>query len=56
MKPFVEQAQFYVGYHQKPITRYTHFAGIPLIIFSLMIFSVFSIWLFLEYLIRTLLE
>ena len=38
MKPFIEQAQFYVGYHQKPITRYTHFAGIPLIIFSLMIF------------------
>ncbi|WED42902.1 DUF962 domain-containing protein [Legionella cardiaca] len=38
MKSFVEQAQFYAKYHQKPITLYTHLAGVPLIIFSLMIF------------------
>ncbi|TAL64766.1 MAG: DUF962 domain-containing protein [Legionella sp.] len=38
MKSFVEQAQFYAGYHQNPITRYTHLAGVPLIILSLMIF------------------
>lgn len=38
MKSFIEQAQFYAGYHQNPITRYTHMAGVPLIILSLMIF------------------
>ena len=38
MKSFIEQAQFYATYHQKPITRYTHLIGVPLIIFSLMIF------------------
>ncbi|MDI1351657.1 MAG: DUF962 domain-containing protein [bacterium] len=38
MKPFIEQAQFYAAYHQNPLTRYTHFAGVPLIILSLMIF------------------
>lgn len=37
MKPFIEQAQFYAAFHQNKITRYTHFAGVPLIIFSLMI-------------------
>lgn len=38
MKSFIEQAQFYSKYHQKPITLYTHLAGVPLIIFSLMVF------------------
>ncbi|KTD18804.1 transmembrane protein [Legionella lansingensis] len=38
MKSFIEQAKFYAEYHQKPITFYTHLVGIPLIIFSLMIF------------------
>ncbi|CEK09150.1 Mpo1 family 2-hydroxy fatty acid dioxygenase [Legionella hackeliae] len=38
MKSFIEQAQFYAEYHQKPITLYTHLVGVPLIIFSLMIF------------------
>ena len=38
MKSFVEQAQLYAGYHQNIMTRYTHFAGVPIIIFSLMIF------------------
>ncbi len=38
MKSFIEQAQFYSEYHQKPVTFYTHLIGIPLIIFSLMIF------------------
>lgn len=37
MDSFVKQAQVYASYHQKPLTRYTHFAGVPLIIFSLMI-------------------
>ncbi|WP_419418634.1 DUF962 domain-containing protein [Legionella sp. D16C41] len=38
MKSFVEQAQFYAKYHQEPVTFYTHLIGVPLIIFSLMIF------------------
>lgn len=37
MKSFIEQAQFYAAYHQKPITRYTHLVGVPLIVFSLMV-------------------
>ncbi|WP_298626484.1 DUF962 domain-containing protein [uncultured Legionella sp.] len=37
MKSFIEQAQFYAEYHQNPMTRYTHMAGVPLIILSLMI-------------------
>lgn len=55
---FVEQAKQYASYHTKPMTRYTHYVGIPLIIFSSLIFlgffkfvltGVFSIdfgWLF----------
>jgi uncharacterized membrane protein YGL010W len=38
MKSFIEQAQFYAAYHQNIKTRYTHMAGVPLIILSLMIF------------------
>ncbi len=37
MKSFIEQAQFYATYHQNIMTRYTHMAGVPLIILSLMI-------------------
>ncbi|MFT4058188.1 MAG: DUF962 domain-containing protein [Legionella sp.] len=37
MKPFIEQAQIYASYHKKQITRYIHFAGVPLIVLSLMI-------------------
>ena len=37
MKPFIEQAQTYAAYHQKPVTRYTHLLGVPLILFSFMI-------------------
>lgn len=37
MKSFIEQAQFYATYHKKMVTRYTHFAGVPLIILSFMI-------------------
>lgn len=37
MKSFVEQAQFYAEYHQNAMTRYTHMAGVPLIILSMMI-------------------
>lgn len=38
MNTFIKQAQLYATYHQKPLTRYTHFVGVPLIIFSTMIF------------------
>lgn len=38
MKSFVELAQFYSTYHQKIMTRYTHFVGVPLVILSIMIF------------------
>ncbi|KTD42382.1 DUF962 domain-containing protein [Legionella quateirensis] len=37
MKSFVEQAHFYAEYHQNAMTRYTHMAGVPLIILSIMI-------------------
>ncbi len=37
MKSFIEQAQFYATYHQNMKTRYTHMAGVPLIILSVMI-------------------
>lgn len=37
MKSFIEQAQMYAGYHQNIRTRYTHLAGVPLIILSVMI-------------------
>lgn len=37
MKSFIEQAQFYASYHQNPTTRYSHMAGVPLVVFSLMI-------------------
>ncbi|KTD76513.1 DUF962 domain-containing protein [Legionella waltersii] len=37
MKPFIAQAQLYASFHQNPVTRYTHFAGVPLIILSIMI-------------------
>ncbi|CAM3043860.1 transmembrane protein [Legionella steigerwaltii] len=37
MKPFIEQAQFYAAYHQNVQTRYTHMAGVPIIILSVMI-------------------
>lgn len=41
MKTFLEQARFYAQYHQKPITWYTHLAGVPLLLFSAMIFTGF---------------
>lgn len=37
MKNFIEQARFYAAYHQKSISRYTHYASIPLILFSSMV-------------------
>lgn len=37
MKSFLEQARFYAQYHQSKATLYTHLAGIPLILFSLMV-------------------
>lgn len=37
MQSFTEQARFYAQCHQKPITLYTHFVGIPLIIFAVMV-------------------
>jgi uncharacterized membrane protein YGL010W len=35
---FIEQAKWYAAYHQQPITKLTHFIGVPLITFSLMLF------------------
>lgn len=37
MKSFIEQAQLYAHYHQKPLTRYSHMIAVPLLLFSLMI-------------------
>jgi uncharacterized membrane protein YGL010W len=37
MQSFVDQAKIYGQYHTKPITRYTHFIGVPMIVFSIMI-------------------
>lgn len=37
MKPYIEQAQLYASYHQNLKTQQTHWIGIPLITFSLMI-------------------
>ncbi len=37
MKSFIEQAQFYVEYHQNKGTLYTHMVGVPLIVLSVMI-------------------
>ncbi|WP_367605737.1 DUF962 domain-containing protein [Legionella sp. W05-934-2] len=37
MKSFLDLAQTYAHYHQKPVTLYTHFVGVPLIVFSVMV-------------------
>lgn len=37
MKTFIEQAQCYAAHHQNPKTQQTHWIGVPLITFSLMI-------------------
>ncbi|MFA5960797.1 MAG: Mpo1-like protein [Tatlockia sp.] len=41
MNSFIEQARLYAVNHQKPITRYTHYVGIPLLFFSLILFLSF---------------
>ena len=38
MKSFIEQAQLYSSYHENVKTRYTHFAGVPIVILSTLIF------------------
>ncbi|KTD14956.1 DUF962 domain-containing protein [Legionella israelensis] len=38
---FIEHARLYAAYHQMPSSRYTHFASIPLILLSSMIFLSF---------------
>lgn len=38
MKSFVIQAKKYAASHQSPITWYTHIVGIPLLLFSVLIF------------------
>jgi uncharacterized membrane protein YGL010W len=38
MKSFIEQARCYAAHHQNPRTQQTHWIGVPLITFSLMIF------------------
>ncbi len=35
---FVEKAKSYASYHQHPHTKITHYVGVPLIVFSIMIF------------------
>lgn len=37
MKSFIDQAQCYAAHHQNPRTQQTHWIGVPLITFSLMI-------------------
>ena len=37
MKTLEEQMSFYAAYHQDPRNKATHFVGVPLIVFSLMI-------------------
>lgn len=37
MKPFLDQAQCYASHHRNPRTQQTHWIGVPLITFSLMI-------------------
>lgn len=37
MKPFIEQAQCYAAHHQNPKTQQTHWIGVPLITFALMV-------------------
>lgn len=37
MKPFLDQAQCYAAHHRNPRTQQTHWIGVPLITFSLMI-------------------
>lgn len=37
MSVFIEKAKAYASYHTKPITKITHFIGVPVIVFSLMI-------------------
>lgn len=41
MLSFIDQAKQYAQSHQKKSTRYTHFVGVPLIVFSLMLFFSF---------------
>lgn len=41
MESFIEQARLYSSYHTKKITLYTHLIGVPLVVFSLMIFLSF---------------
>lgn len=38
MIPFIEQARCYALSHENPLTRYTHFVGVPLILFAFMVF------------------
>lgn len=38
MKEFITQARSYAQYHQNKATFYTHLAGVPLLIFGVMIF------------------
>ena len=38
MIPFTEQAKWYAQYHHRAATKYTHMVGIPLILFSLLLF------------------
>ena len=37
MKPIEEHMAFYEAYHRHPLNKATHFIGIPLIVFSLLV-------------------
>src|SRR5690348_8213964 len=37
MTPFLVQARSYAQYHVNPMTRYTHMAGVPLLLLAVMI-------------------
>lgn len=44
MKPIEEHMAFYEAYHRHPLNKLTHFIGIPIIVFSvLVLFSVVSV-------------
>lgn len=37
MRPIAEQMAFYSAYHRHPMNRATHFVGVPIIVYSLMV-------------------
>ncbi|MCC5791440.1 MAG: DUF962 domain-containing protein [Legionellaceae bacterium] len=56
MHSFIEQARIYARYHTKTVTRYTHFLGVPLLLFSLMLLFSFVHLMIPGYLDRSIAE